>query len=804
MTLTQANPSAVQAAPLWRQHLVFLLFAAAMFAFFGELILLGKTFARLVVASGYTPEKGLASVGGPMVSCLFHPTCRDEILPQMWHTLPFVAYFLPPALLFTGAGLRSAPTVARKAPGQAVWATIQSLKRYLDKTGKRRGYVGCYVANGKLEILRPPLEDKEGHAWIVTGTGGGKTSRFYKPLQALSAIERSSTITIDLKYPDLTSGMMDGLLPYAMMGHHTLIYLPFEANSQRLDLLGDIKSLFDAELMAGAIIPIADNENKEYYSKTARTLLRALIYAACIRTPRIPLSELYLVVKRGAESIKSFVAAAGEQAALECELVLKLPVGQLIATLENVASELQVFSHPHVARATSAPDGNGIKVDTILRETGMLYIGLTQANVQSAWGDGLIKVLVRYLHSRIDVVSDECGGKLPVHLNINLDEWANMPRLPFISKRLAMMRSKGACYNLSIQSVNKGMETYGEIGFYGGTDNNLTHRLYIPWAIRDPKSRLELAEEIGRGSFLEQGQSTSTPLNIFDGLSARKGVSEREVDRALLSPEEMLRWEKCRAVCFVSQGPPAQVVLPRIDEKTVTVLGKTYVNPLYKMVYTQFYQGVDVRLYIQRMLDLPMLPTSAASVVVPSSASVEVPSEEPVGVLLVTLARLLDERVSVGVFDHPSRVFWDIKDAPWSERPLETLQLAGLVRRKEGRVDLTEQGMSTVSAALSERLRAGRYRRRVEKLMDDHPGEVAGLGQDVTNPVMVYQGESVLLSATVARALFTATPVHLSTKKLSGKLHYVLPLSVSGLINAFEQGEKPLLESGSNQEGESL
>lgn len=831
-------PPPVLPAPPARVALFYLLLLLALLAAVLEGMWLFSQYQKLSAAM---LERGYLSTvswkANFALGCLIAQKCRSALWQAMVYGVPLWQLSAPLAVLLLAGLCRPTPQVRRKMPASGMWATPRSLRPYLEdlpapRPGEvRYGYVGCVVVRGKLQMLRPPLDAKCAHLWIVAGTGGGKSSRLIKPLHVIAALEGSSCITLDIKYPDLKSGLMECLIPFEATGKKILIFTPFEPHSERLDLLAGVDSMFSAMLLAEALIPVSIDPKIEFWRRSARTLLKAMIYAARSGVHFESLSDLYGVVRRGPGAISTYLRERSDEAFEECRNKFDQPAGQLATLMENLAEALEVFAHPHVARATSAPRGAGLEVADILTSPGMLYIGINQLNVQSSWGENLIKVLIRYLHMRIDAVSAAHGGRLPIHVNFNLDEWGNMPALPFISQRLALMRSHNVCYNLSLQNATQGKVIYGELGFQGGTDNNVTHRIYLPGSLKDSRSREELALDIGKATYLDQGKSVSRPTDLIALSGARAGESEREVERPLLSVEEMLTQPPHRAVTFVASGPPAFTVLPRLDEPQVTVGGRSYANPLYAL-HLSFYAHIDVAATLQRLVrlrapetfsaplpltvlttDAPLLSSAAqaglaaqlqpnpaeAERMSPPKAEVRATPGTHLAALQGWLDHLLDQGVGVQYFDSggKQRIFVSRALAGPHTPPgaLERLEAARLVKLEAEKITLTAAGRAGVSGALLLRVRACRYQDMVRKLLEEHAGRVDGLsGVSVPGADLILQDQVLLLNKdVVAPRLFGGKiPEHLQECRMHNKRFVALPLDPLALLEAFEDSHAPL------------
>jgi len=730
-----------------------------------------------------------------MPGCLMNDECKEKLWAALTQGIPLWVPWLPLGMLMVAGLFKPSAQVRRKNPGQALWADRKSLSAYLeggpkeDPLNPRRGYAGVFIERGKVSILRPPLRDKCGHSWVIAGTGGGKSSRYLKPLHALSALEGSSCITLDLKYPDLESGLLDCTIPYLKEGHPVQVFTPYEEHSARIDLFAYARTLGEAGLLAEAFIP-QGNEMTEFYKAQGRNLLKALFYAAAhALTPPTP-RKLYLTVRRGPGAVGDFMMTECPEAFEECKSFFLLKEAEQINLLANLGSELELFSNEQVSRAFTRVEGEMIDPALPLLKCGMLYIGVSLYEAQSVAGQRLIQILVRLLHATIDRTAKGFNNRLPVHVNFNLDEFGNMPPLPYIGERFATMRSFGLSYNICLQNLTQGEAVYGRLEFKAGTDNNITHRLYIPASLKDGYTREQLSKEIGRASYQDESRNDSKG-SFFSLGDARSGLTRREIALDLVSPAEMLRWDREAGIMFVVSGPQAKVALPRMDQASFQWEGRRIKNPIH-FLHKRYFAGTDVDAITARLTGRS--GSSRAKVDRSSGATPSLdPTAQvhPVTAFVAWMNALLEQGETVYLYEGDrERIYVKSENLGKLEPELRFFEL-GWLNRDSGKLTWTDLGRKLVGENLRVQMRAQKTLQKIKVYLRDFADSIAGLGeQDPAKPEAILNKDSLWITPTGLLRIFGKQMPQLEEHKRAGIRYKVLPLEPAALVAVLSNHEE--------------
>ncbi len=124
--------------------------------------------------------------------------------------------------------------------------------------------------------------------------------------------------------------------------------------------------------------------------------------------------------------------------------------GETRATLFSVlATVIKMFSDTGIANLTSRTD---FELEDIGKKKTAVYLIIpdekeSRHDLASLFIDQCYQALVNYAQSL-------STGKLPIRVNFILDEFSNMPQIPFISGKIAVSRSRNIRYYLVIQDFD--------------------------------------------------------------------------------------------------------------------------------------------------------------------------------------------------------------------------------------------------------------------------------------------------------------------------------------------------------------
>jgi type IV secretion system protein VirD4 len=164
----------------------------------------------------------------------------------------------------------------------------------------------------------------------------------------------------------------------------------------------------------------------------------------------------------------------------------------------------------------------------------------------------IASLYINQAYSSLAHVARECGGKLPVPVWFLLDEVGNIGRLPGITEKLTVAAGRNIRFVLAIQAIAQLAHVYGDKAaeiILGNCDT----WLYLRTADVDT----------ARAISAKAGTYTVRTLSMQRRGNFMGGGTESAAGRALLTPDEVLRWPSGQALLL--QAGQFPVRLPLVD-----------------------------------------------------------------------------------------------------------------------------------------------------------------------------------------------------------------------------------------------
>lgn len=218
----------------------------------------------------------------------------------------------------------------------------------------------------------------------------------------------------------------------------------------------------------------------------------------------------------------------------------------------NVASLLRLFADPSIRYLTAEQDH---ALDEIGQEKTAVFLIIpdedkTRHPLAALYVDQTYKALVD--------CANRCGGRLPVRVNMLLDEFGNMPPLKDFDTKLTVSLGRGIRWNIILQDFSQLNAAYGEAtaNTIRGNCQNLIYLLTT-----DPKTAKSISERCGKYTVSTEGSSYSVgKSNVSRG--GNFGLTSRD----LLTMDEILRWPIGTSLVIRARQFPACLSLPDLSE----------------------------------------------------------------------------------------------------------------------------------------------------------------------------------------------------------------------------------------------
>ena len=315
-----------------------------------------------------------------------------------------------------------------------------------------------------------------------------------------------------------------------------------------------ISSEIDVDVIANTIVKGQGEGSKSdpYWEDMAEMLLKALIY--------------YLIATRPEEeqnlaSCAELVRAANNNGGsnLLTDLINQLPYDHparmyyksieiapdktYSSILSSLQSKLGKFDSKEIAELTST---DTIDFEEIGQKKTAVYV--ISSDTHTAY-DFLLTIFFSQLIQQLYDFADKNGGKLPVKTFFILDEFANIGRIPDFDKKISTSRSRGISFSVILQNLDQLEAVYDKS--YETIIGNCDTHLFL--GSNSQKTVEYFSKALGETTITRDSLSKSKDKdNKYSG----KSVSDQIMARALLTPDELRRFDNDYCIIFVKGVRP--------------------------------------------------------------------------------------------------------------------------------------------------------------------------------------------------------------------------------------------------------
>ena len=406
-------------------------------------------------------------------------------------------------------------------------------------------------------------KQQESHVLIVAPSGKRKSSGFFIPALLQERGHRSLIIN-DVKDElyRLTAGAVSRY-------HQVFVFSPTRPErSNGYNPLAHISTSKEARDFARTWVENTGVSAEAFYNDAAKNLITAGVLHLIDTEAAPALAQLAdLLATKTLDEIKTILLASSSARARNTanaflqalDLNPKVSSGILLGTANRFSMLLDSEDY---RQATSYDDLDFEALVSGGRPTA-LYINVPASATEDLkpLTSVLLSQIMTYLTKRAE---EEPDGRLPRHVVLYLDEFANAGRLPDVEKNLTLVRGAGIAYILAIQDFGQLDQIYGRnIGdtILSGTTTQIT----LPGV--GQREAEYFSNRLGMATVQQRSTGTSTRQG---GLLARGDVTtsttQSETKRPLMLPEE------------IRQMPIGQFVM--VSDNAAPVLGTfhTYIE----------------------------------------------------------------------------------------------------------------------------------------------------------------------------------------------------------------------------------
>ena len=484
----------------------------------------------------------------------------------------------------SGGRMRADPSGAH---GSARWRRPRELTRTLIQTGVRSRPPAGFLAGvdrdrrpGRAWLVPGPhmRSVTNPHVLVLGGSGSGKTRRLVLPNlwllgRAKAAGNLNSIVVTDPK-GELYSYTAEY---FRRLGYKVrTLNLIDPKRSDRYNPLAEVVNHLDqgdrsaaAEAVwdiAHAFASMDDDKNAHredpFWQNAAESIIAASVYYVAANAPR---------EQRNMASVYRLITEYGKDDGSLLDLVFQsIPdladpartaygVTQLSvertrsSILTTAAVNLRLFADPTVTRMTAASDET---FTSIGQEPTVVYLLLPD---DKSSRNAIAAIYLQQMYSALTRLANlSPGGRIPVPVFWVLDEFANIGKFKDFDKMISVMRGRGMAAMIILQALQQLEARYGKETADVITANCDT---WLFLRTNDHKTAEEISRKLGQYTI-----RTATGNASFRQYETSGGISEQLSGRALLTPDEVLRWQQGHVLVMQAGQHPAHLRLADITE----------------------------------------------------------------------------------------------------------------------------------------------------------------------------------------------------------------------------------------------
>ncbi|PAD71352.1 VirD4-like conjugal transfer protein, CD1115 family [Paenibacillus campinasensis] len=231
----------------------------------------------------------------------------------------------------------------------------------------------------------------------------------------------------------------------------------------------------------------------------------------------------------------------------------------------SASALLRLFADPNIAYLTSKQDHD---LTDVGKEKTAVYLIIPDEDTTR---HPYAALYVNQTYDALVEYANQSGGRLPVRVNMLLDEFGNMPPFPDFDTKLTVSLGRGVRWNMVIQAYGQLVEKYGA-NITETIKSNAQNTVYLK--TNELKTAEELSKKTGSYTVATEGSSYNVGKS-----STSRGASTNVAKRFLLEPDEIMRWPTDYSLVLRGGMLPAKLPLPDLslwpaDEEFVSSSGE--------------------------------------------------------------------------------------------------------------------------------------------------------------------------------------------------------------------------------------
>lgn len=411
------------------------------------------------------------------------------------------------------------------------------------------------------------LDAADGHLLVLGATRSGKSRRVILPTIWTLAHAGESMIITDPK-GELHShsaawlreqGYRVVLLDFREPGRGNR-WNPLQAVAVARDA-DDFTAAGQAAWDLGHVLAFAGGVARDpYWQQQAESLIAALALAVAGHAPAAEERHMYsayrLLIDRPPDALDKFffILRRLDDPAWPAYGPVALTTGNTRSGVVSTAtSQMRLWADPAVAWLTAQQDHD---LDAPGRERTAVFLVVADERKTRY---PLVTLYLSQVHQSLTALAGmSARGRLPVRVNFLLDELGNLPPIPDLDTRVTVAGGRNMRFLLAVQDLAQLRKHYRESA--ATITGNCATWLYL--STSDVETARVVSARTGQYTVQTEGHSSQFRQRGGD-FSATD--SDSLSGRALLLPDEVLRWPAGQALVLQAREQPAKLPLPDLS-----------------------------------------------------------------------------------------------------------------------------------------------------------------------------------------------------------------------------------------------
>lgn len=217
----------------------------------------------------------------------------------------------------------------------------------------------------------------------------------------------------------------------------------------------------------------------------------------------------------------------------------------------SALADLRLFSDPTISDMTSKQDHDLEKIG--IDKTAVFLIVPDEDKTRNV----LATIYIDQVYQAMVGLANKRGGRIPRRVNMILDEFGNLPPIPDFDSKLTVAGGRGVRFCLAIQDVTQLKKLYDKNA--QTITGNCHNWIYIKTA--DFETATLISNKTGK--YTVETDSLNHQVQSKGSNSSSMGLST--IGRALLMPDEVLRWNPNLSLILPISDFPARYSLPDLS-----------------------------------------------------------------------------------------------------------------------------------------------------------------------------------------------------------------------------------------------